>query len=152
MKEDINMMKNRKKVVGIVLCITLLISSTAFASGKNSISQVAVKQSSNSIGTMINDSSPWTAHGKVSRNNYTGYAQSDSRVTGTTNIRDIDYIYVRVRGYYNDSSLFTEEKSYKNAADVSVSKKSDYTKPTICYGTHEFKEEGYNDIFLETSE
>ena len=142
-----------KKLLVLVLGVMFLLPSLSLAGQKfpSFISQSAVPLS-NQVTPYVNDNKPWTAQAESYRYRAAGTSQSRSRVTADkSQIRDIDYIYVRCRGYIDTYLSFSDTDSDTNAADAYANGASGGSFLTVVYGTHEYKEAGYQDIFWETS-
>lgn len=140
--------------------------------GKPASSAVAKSTQSNTGGIqiLVNDNSAWYAGAGINATNgprtvigpyedinCTGYSRSRTAYSGG-DIRDIDYIYIKIRAYDKPGTDWMLKGETSNsatlAADVSASLSEIilYEANSIFYGTHIFKEAGYNDIQLDTSD
>lgn len=171
------MRNDMKKLIALVLVLscTITISIPVSAAQKTPFGKLPSSQTTNArkatsgdISPMYNDTKPWTAHSVtdgwiindpwVGDTQYGGSAKSASRTTDTGEIRDIDSIYARIRAYRLLSGEWMLQKqdsqTSTNAADASARIIDVYgtDSTVIFYGSHTYKEAGYNDINHELSD
>jgi len=160
-----------------VMCtsITSISSITSYASGEKpfgdlpqSQTTISTKTATGGISPMFNDTLPYTATSWldgycssrpwIGLNTYNGGATSKTR-TADGSIRDVDYIYCRIRAYTWISNSWTlnsqNSATDANAADVAANVygvKAARDSDVIFYSSHTYKEAGYADINHELSD
>lgn len=171
------MRNNMKKLMAFVMVLSCAVTvsipvsaahKTPFGNLPSSQTTNARKSTSGNISPMFNDTKPFTAYSEtdgwitndpwVGDTEYAGSAKSRSRTTDTGEIRDVDSIYARIRAYRLLSGNWQlqkqESQTGTNAADASayIYKINGTDSTVIFYGSHTYKEAGYNDINHELSD